>query len=261
MMPVLAADRQAQILDRLKRDGRVRAAELADAFATSEDTIRRDLRDLAARGLCRRVYGGALATSPAGIPARDRAGQAPGRKSALGAALAGLVRRNQLLFIDAGTTNLAAAAHLPEGLGLTVATHDPAIAAALSGRGDVDLLLVGGRVDPHVGAALGAGAAREIAAMSPDLLLLGACALDAGAGLAAFHSEDAAIKRLLVERAGAVAVAVLNEKLGTAAPFTVCAADRLADVVVEADAPAAAAAALAAAGPRLHRASPANDRS
>ena len=64
-MSILAAERQQQILERLGRDGRVLASALAEAFATSEDTIRRDLRDLAGRGLCRRVYGGALPVSPA----------------------------------------------------------------------------------------------------------------------------------------------------------------------------------------------------
>ena len=73
-MSILAAERQQQILDRLGRDGRVLAAALAEAFSTSEDTIRRDLRDLAGRGLCRRVYGGALPVSPASSPAQVRSG-------------------------------------------------------------------------------------------------------------------------------------------------------------------------------------------
>ena len=64
-MDLMAAERQAAILDRIRRYGRVLANELAIEFETSEDTIRRALRDLAERGLCKRVYGGALAISPA----------------------------------------------------------------------------------------------------------------------------------------------------------------------------------------------------
>src|SRR5580693_8849039 len=90
-MSILAAERQQHILDRLGRDGRVLAAALADAFSTSEDTIRRDLRDLAGRGLCRRVYGGALPVSPASSSAQIRAGEATDRKVVLGQALAALV--------------------------------------------------------------------------------------------------------------------------------------------------------------------------
>ena len=69
--------RQTLILDRLLRDGRVMAAELATVFRTSEDTIRRDLRDLAAAGRCRRVYGGALPLSPGFAPLARRQGHRP----------------------------------------------------------------------------------------------------------------------------------------------------------------------------------------
>src|SRR5271169_5549879 len=145
-MSILAAERQQQILERLDRDGRVLAASLAEVFATSEDTIRRDLRDLAGRGLCRRVYGGALPVSPASSSAEVRRGEVAERKAALGQTLAALVAPGSLVFIDSGSTNLAAARALPNDLRLTVATHDPAIAAALLANPEVTLWLIGGRV-------------------------------------------------------------------------------------------------------------------
>src|SRR5262249_37320558 len=147
--------RQQQILDRLGRDGRVLAAALAEDFSTSEDTIRRDLRDLAERGLCRRVYGGALPVSPASRSAEIPAGEAVDRKAALGLALAGLVAPGSFVFVDAGSTNLAAARAFPDDLRLTAATHDPAIAAALLAKPEVTPWLIGGRVSREIGAALG----------------------------------------------------------------------------------------------------------
>ena len=69
----MTSERLADIEARLQRDGRVVAAELARIYATSEDTVRRDLRALAAEGRCRRVYGGALPATPArGRSARGR---------------------------------------------------------------------------------------------------------------------------------------------------------------------------------------------
>jgi DeoR/GlpR family transcriptional regulator of sugar metabolism len=58
---LMPAERQKEIVERIRKDGRVLATDLAQEFQTSEDTIRRVLRDLAAQGLCTRVYGGALA--------------------------------------------------------------------------------------------------------------------------------------------------------------------------------------------------------
>jgi DeoR/GlpR family transcriptional regulator of sugar metabolism len=256
-MSILAAERQQQILDRLGRDGRVLAAALAESFSTSEDTIRRDLRDLAGRGLCRRVYGGALPVSPASSSIQVRASEAIDRKAALGRALAALVAPESFVFIDSGSTSLAAVKAFPEDLRLNVATHDPAIAAALSARTEVSVWLIGGRVSRAIGAALGGRTLVDVEALRPELALLGICALDPVAGIAAFDPEDAEIKRAILRNSGRVAVAVLNEKLETSAPFAVGLAESLDCVVLEADAPERIARAFAERGISVRRAQPA----
>jgi DeoR/GlpR family transcriptional regulator of sugar metabolism len=236
-MSILAAERQQHILERLGRDGRVLAGALAEAFSTSEDTIRRDLRDLAGRGLCRRVYGGALPVSPASSSVQVRAGEAVDRKAALGRALAALITPGALVFVDSGSTNLAAVEALPEDLRMTVATHDPAIAAALLAKPKVTLWLIGGRVDARIGAALGGRTLADVEALRPHLAFLGVCAVDPVAGIAAFDPEDAEIKRAILRNSGRVAAAILNEKLETSAPFAVGATENLDYVILEADAP------------------------
>jgi DeoR/GlpR family transcriptional regulator of sugar metabolism len=257
-MSILAAERQQQILDRLGRDGRVLAASLAETFATSEDTIRRDLRDLAGRGLCRRVYGGALPVSPASNPAQVRVGEAIERKAALGRALAALVVPGSLVFVDSGTTNLAAANAFPDDLRLTVATHDPAIAAAVLAKREITLWLIGGRVSREVGAAVGGRTLVDVQALRPELTFLGVCALDPVEGIAAFDPEDAEIKRVLLRNSSRVAAAVLNEKLETSAPFAVGGAESLETVVLEADSPESIAGAFAERGISVRRAQPAS---
>jgi DeoR/GlpR family transcriptional regulator of sugar metabolism len=253
-MSILAAERQQQILDQLGRDGRVLAAALAEVFATSEDTIRRDLRDLAGRGLCRRVYGGALPVSPASSSAQIRAGEAIDRKAALGRALAALINPDSLLFVDSGSTNLAAVKALPDDRRLTAATHDPAIAAAVLAKPQVTLWLIGGRVSREVGAALGGRTLADIEALRPELALLGVCALDPVAGLAAFDPEDAEIKRALLRNSSRVAAGILNEKLETSAPFVIGPAESLDRVVLEAEAPEPIARAFAERGMTVLRA-------
>jgi DeoR/GlpR family transcriptional regulator of sugar metabolism len=248
----MPAERQKEILERIRKDGRVLATDLAREFQTSEDTIRRALRDLAAQGLCSRVYGGALAMSSASGSAQQRRKEAVDRKLALGKKMASIVRPGQLLFIDAGSTNLAAARSLPEGIGATVVTHDPVIASVLAGRTDLTLITIGGQVNPLVGAAVDGQALRVILDMRPDLLFLGLCAIDAQNGIAAFHSEDAQMKRVLIEQSGSVAIAVLNEKLATSAPFYVSSVNAVADLVVEADAPRSLISSFQSRGVHVH---------
>src|ERR1035441_6534097 len=96
VFPALPDERQQIILERLSRRGRVLAGDLAREFRTSEDTIRRDLREMAAAGKCRRVYGGALSLSRASGPLAARLAEAPDRKAALGRAAAALVRPGQV---------------------------------------------------------------------------------------------------------------------------------------------------------------------
>lgn len=255
----LLVNRERQILVRLRRDGQVNSTALAEEFSTSEDTIRRDLRVLAARGLCQRVYGGAVVTSPASTPIRVRLGEANNRKEALGRTLATLLRPKQFIYIDAGSTNLAFARTLSDDLPLTIATHDPAIAACVLEKPRIEVLLIGGSVNREVGAALGGRAMQEAAAMRPDLLVLGVCSIHTIEGLGAFDADDAEMKRTLIQRAGSVIAAVLNEKLESVAAHKLSEIGSIADVVVEADAPASVMRGLSEKGVRLHQAAPAAD--
>jgi len=232
---LLLKERHTLIRQRLQADGRVLALDLAQQLHVSEDTIRRDLRDLAAAGLCTRVYGGALPPAPAAAPLAERRMQAPQRKARLAQAAATLISAGQVLFIDAGSTNLAIAAALPQ-LPLTVVTNAAAVALALLQRPEIELIMVGGRVDARSGANLGAAALRDAERMRPDIFFLGACGVDAEAGLSCFNYEEAEFKRSLAAASKSVLVAATREKFGTAAPFAVLPAAHLTHLVLEHDA-------------------------
>ena len=257
MDSLLLQERHALILERLRADGRVLAPELAAWLKVSEDTIRRDLRDLAAAGLCQKVYGGALRLPLPPAPNDGTLGQRrdhrAAAKSRLAQAAATLIVPGSLVFIDAGSTNLGIAAALPD-VPLTVVTNAPAIAAVLVDRPQLELIVIGGRVDRRAGASLGAGALRDIEMLRPDVFCLGACGIDVAAGITAFQYEEALFKRRVAEASKAVLVAATGDKLATAAPYQVLAAARLTHLVIEHDADAAIAAAFAALGTQVLRA-------
>ena len=78
---MLAAERRDHLLDLLARTGKIVAKDVATDLGISEDSVRRDLRDLAAEGLCQRVYGGALPASPAVVDYDARQARGPGRQA------------------------------------------------------------------------------------------------------------------------------------------------------------------------------------
>ena len=251
---LLLGERQDLIRARLDLSGRVIAAELAQELRVSEDTIRRDLREMASAGLCRRVYGGALRMTRSSSTMHERTALAGDRKAALARAAAALVPAGSTVFLDAGSTNLALARALSAEGDLTVATNAPAIAAALLER-DIATIQLGGCIDPRVGGAIGAKAMRDAEAFRPDVLVLGVCGIDIEAGVTAYSFEDAEFKRFLASRSRTVLIAVTNDKLSTAAPYSVVPLSRVARAVIEADADERQAAALAGAGIETIRAS------
>lgn len=252
--PTFPDERLAAIQRRLAREGRVVAAELAREFDTSEDTIRRDLRDLAAAGRCRRVYGGALAASPAADTLPQRRRRDVEAKAALGRTAATLVRAGQLVCIDAGSTNAWIARALPDDLALTVATNAPSIAILLEAKPAIEVVLLGGRFDRRSGGTLGARTVREARALRPDLYVLGACAADPGRGFSVFDGEEAELKRALVAASAAVAAAVTDAKLGTVAPHVVANWGEVDHLVVTGAAALARCGAPSPDGPALHHA-------
>jgi DeoR/GlpR family transcriptional regulator of sugar metabolism len=234
---VLPEERQRAILSLLERDGRVLAADLARSFRTSEDTIRRDLRELAATGRVQRVHGGAVRRIATPWPYIEREASDLARKQAIARAAAGLIRPREVVLVDAGSTNLAVMHCLPEDLDATIVTNSPAIAAALLGRERIEVIVLGGTLSHRAGAVTGAGVTELIRRVRADLCLLGTCSLSADDGMASLFADDAVVKRAMIEVSGRVATAVLTEKLGAAAPFTIAPLAALDQLVIEADAP------------------------
>ena len=127
---MLAAERRDVLLARLRDDGKVVGKEVARDLGISEDSVRRDLRELAALGLCQRVYGGALPASPAvaDYAARTALGRTSKERVARRAVAA--IPPGSTVIFDGGTTTLAMTVALPRDLPVTVVTHSPTVAAA-----------------------------------------------------------------------------------------------------------------------------------
>src|ERR1700739_783749 len=125
---MLTSYRKQQLLERLTLDGKLVAKDLSVEFGVSEDTIRRDLRELAQEGLLQRVHGGALPASSAIADFAGRELLAPEGKIAIGRAAAQMIQPGQVVILDGGTTARQIARHVPLELKATIVTHSPTIA-------------------------------------------------------------------------------------------------------------------------------------
>lgn len=232
---MLTSERKALILHSLKRDGRVIAKELSQQFDVSDDTIRRDLRELASEGLLLRVHGGALPASSAMGDFGAREQIASSTKVRLGKAAAGLVQPGQIVFLDGGTTNVQLAQQLPHSLSATIVTHSPSIAVALAHHPNIEVELIGGRLFKHSLVAVGTMSAAAISQVRADLCFMGATGLHPQLGITTGDREEAAIKRLMAEQSGEVIMLAGREKLGAVSPYRIMGLVNLGTLITERD--------------------------
>ena len=224
---MLTRQRKNYLLERLARDGRLVAATLSEELGLSEDTIRRDLRELARDGVLQRVHGGALPASPAMGDFTARLDVAPADKGAIGRAAAQLVQPGQVVFIDGGTTCAQLVHHLPAGLRATVVTHSPSIAMELVAHPTLEVVILGGRLFRHSIVNVGAATLAAIAQIRADIYFMGVCSVHPEAGLSTGDFEEACVKRALCAQAAETIVLASPEKLGAASPFVVAAASEM----------------------------------
>ena len=232
---MLPAQRRDLLLARLASDGRIVVKDLAIELGVPEDSLRRDLRELAAAGLCQRVYGGALPPSPAIADYAARGQVASGSKRRIAAHAVTLIAPGSTVILDGGTTTLQVAHALPRDLRATVVTHSPTVAAALIDHPSVELHVIGGRIFRHSAVASGAAAAEAAQAVHADLFLLGVTGVHPEAGLTTGDSDEAAMKRTLARRAADTYVLASTEKLGAASRFAVLPLADVAGVITDAE--------------------------
>jgi DeoR/GlpR family transcriptional regulator of sugar metabolism len=230
---MLAAERRELLLARLRADGKLVAKDLAAELGLSEDSIRRDLRELAAAGLCQKVYGGAVPTSPALGDYRTRQSIEPDSKQAVAARAVKLIQPGGVAILDGGTTTLAVARSLPAGLQCTVITHSPTVASALLDQPGVEIIMIGGRVFKHSAVTCGAAAVEAAGMLSADVFLLGVTGVHPVQGLTTGDADEAAMKRALARRAAETYVLASAEKLGTASRYGVLPLSEVAGVVTD----------------------------
>jgi len=237
---MLGRQRKDYILKTLRESGQVIAKTMSEELGLSEDTIRRDLRELASEGRLQRVHGGALPASPAVVDVAGRRQLATAAKAAIGRAGAKLVRPGQVVILDGGTTTLQLASHLPLDLQATVVTHSPAIAIALVDHPTIEVVLIGGRLFKHSMVTVGAAAAEAIARIRADLYFMGVTGIHPHAGLSTGDLEESHIKRALNSSAAETYVLISAEKLNAASPYVIAALADVDGIIVDPSIPSEA---------------------
>jgi DeoR/GlpR family transcriptional regulator of sugar metabolism len=230
---MLTTHRKQQILALLKQNGQVVAKEVSQSMGISEDTIRRDLRELAQEGLLQRVHGGALPASPAVADFAGRELLHHEGKVAIGIAAAAMIQPGQVVILDGGTTAREIARHLPLELKATIVTHSPTIALELIHHPSIEVILIGGRLFKHSVVSVGAAAMEAIDQIRADTFFMGVTGIHPQTGLTTGDYEEAAVKRALSQAAAETIVLASSEKWNAASPYKIVGLGEISALITE----------------------------
>ncbi|MFF2653895.1 DeoR/GlpR family DNA-binding transcription regulator [Streptomyces sp. NPDC058045] len=236
---MLAAERHRRIVAEIGRRKFVTTDALTELLGVSRETVRRDLALLERRGELARVHGGATGSrAPVGeeAPFSERTGTLMAQKEAIGRLAAGLVAPHQTVVIDVGTTALEVARALPADHVGVVATPSLLVAAEVSTRPRVEVLVSGGRLRPGDLACSNAQAVTFFGDLRADLAFVGSGGVTPY-GLTDFHLDEVATKRAILAGAAQRCVLADSSKLGRTAVHRVCALDGFDALITEGPCP------------------------
>ena len=208
-------ERKVQILKLLDADQRVEVADLSRRFTVSEDTIRRDLKDLQNQGLILKTHGGALRHVAAPKTFETRLEYAARFKLSIGMAAAELVEEGDCVLIDSGTTALSLARSLKVGKA-KILTNSLDVAQVVSQNSNFELIVLGGRWDA-LHQLVGSVTVEQLSRYRVDKVFLGMPGLDSRHGITAPSEEEAAVKRAMIQIGQEVIALADHTKLGEVA--------------------------------------------
>jgi DeoR/GlpR family transcriptional regulator of sugar metabolism len=217
---MLVSERQHKILHRVQTEGSVRNYDLVEEFGVSDETIRKDLTALERLGRLVRTHGGAIRPEPDrfDLPLPERTAINETEKDLIAVAAAQLISARETIFLDASSTVLRLADHLPS-MPLTVVTNAHHIVVAVASRTDLTLVCTGGTYENQSRSYTGAMAEDASKRFVIRSAFLGVDALDPERGAMDVNHGHGVLKERLIERVDRVIVLADSTKLGARSAY------------------------------------------
>lgn len=220
-MNMLKKERHAFIIKEINLHNKVLSSDLSAQLQVSEDTIRRDLNNLAETGKIEKVHGGALSKS-FHFPYQLNEVYAQEAKKEIARKAVSLLSEGMVVLTGGGTTMIEIARMIPETLEATFFTISPLVALELAERKLLTVILIGGQLSKNAHINMGAKSVSELAEIKVDLCFLGANGIDLNEGITDSDWEVVQTKKAMIRSARRLVILSLGEKLGSIQKMKVC---------------------------------------
>ena len=232
---MIKAERLQLIISQVGKDQKVLLGNLSSLLNVSEDTIRRDIKELSDQGLLKAVRGGAISNSPIPLHFRDREHYDVSHKEIIAEKALQFIKDDQVVLFDSGTSALAVASHLPRERRITVITNSFPVASVLEDHPNAEVIFIGGRLNKTAFSTSGHEVIRVLNDIRPDVCFLGICSIDIDEGVTGKDYEDAQVKKTMVENSKHVIALSTLEKIGRAENYGICAIKAIDTIITDTD--------------------------
>ena len=225
--------RQDSIIEILQLEGKVATQDLAEKLLVSEDTIRRDLNEMAQKGLLSKVHGGAISSIQKLYYYNDNVVKNQEEKNRIAKKAIGLLYNGISMIISDGTTNLAFARSIPKDLTATVFTYCLPIAMELTSHPQIEIIFLGGKVEKTSMVSLGNEVVHKFSNIHVDMCFLGTGSIGPDEGITEGSYDVSLIKRSIVTASDKVVSLATSNKLGLRQSFTICKPSEISYLITE----------------------------
>ena len=213
---MVAEHRKQKISELLKQNDSVRVTELSELFDVSEVTVRNYLSDMEKKGLLTRVHGGAVSSYKPyySMNLTQRLETNQHEKVDIAERVASLIRPNDTVMLNSGTTTLLAFRKFPSEYSLNIVTNSISIALEASGNPNYNVILVGGSVNTKYQFTFGADAVKQLGNYHADKLILSVDGVDLAQGFSTYYDKEADIDAAMIAQSDTCIVAADYSKFG-----------------------------------------------
>ena len=229
---MLKKERHNVIMRQINLHNRVLSSDLVDLLNVSEDTIRRDLQELATENLLNKVHGGALSKSYQSS-FDDSQVYAKDVKIIIARKAINLIKDGMVILTGGGTTVLEFVKQLPPHLKATFITISPLVAVELAKYEKIEVILIGGLFSKNSQISYGGHVISQLADIKADLCFIGTSALHPIDGLTDTDWEINQLKKAMMASSKKTAILCISEKLGITLRLKVASLDKISYLVTE----------------------------
>ena len=228
---MLKKERQALIIKQVNLHNKVLSSDLSLELNVSEDTIRRDLNELAQENIIVKVHGGALSKSY-NFTASQADTYAYEEKSIIAKKTISLFRDGMTVLCSGGTTIRTIASQLPENLNITFFTVSPLIALELTEHPNVEVILLGGKLSNSSKISIGGEVVSKINEIKADLCILGINGFNED-GISDSDYEVVQVKKAMIKASKQLIAPIISEKLKSTLRLHVASSDEVDYLITE----------------------------